>query len=465
MKYNQNEYSEQSFSMPQKKRLTKRVKVTCSHCHHIFFTNEATFYYWIDRKELPLQGMVVNCNHCGCRNLLPQIKSKPKINLVLLPACILVFLLIGGFALKNIFSAPQEVGVHTSAITDISDNLEDVKEENLDSLDTEQSDKIEEKSENFANVENAVYELRRESGVAGTLKKGDVADKVSTVFGNSNYRREDITRIEFLNSADARSADAWDISADGNGGIYAWVDQYDCLHIASNGEIKLSGDCTGLFAYFTNVREIAFNGCLNTEDVTDMSLLFYHCENLQSIDFEGFDTSSAISMDRMFTGCESILALDLSGFDTGNVTDMYGMFAHCKQLVSLNVSSFDTSNVSNMEHIFQGCETIQKLDIRSFNTSKVKSGDSMFYQCYDLQSLLFDVEQFDTGNMTSMYAMFARCDNLRSLDVSHFDTRKVTNMAYMFNKDAYLTELAYDKFDMSNVTEKANMLNGTIWQE
>lgn len=471
-------YTDQIFFIPEEKTLSNHVKVICPHCQNQFFPKQATLYCWPDRQESPYKGMVVICRTCGCRILLPESstpsqtkisselpnhksaknKRQRQLTLTVLMGCLLLLIAVGGFALKNVLMAAKHPAYSSSDIDPVS----------IDSHKTEPSDVTESEwgMEDKTNQNNdTVYELIPSSGVSGTLQKGAVADINNAVFENNSYSRADISRIEFLNSIDEYPPTAWDVSADHSGGILAWVDGSDCLYIASNGKIKLSGDCTGLFAYFTNVREIYFHGYVNTEDVTNMSLFFYHCTNLLNIDFEGFDTGNVTSMDRMFAGCEQITTLNLNAFDTRNVTDMYGMFTHCKQLRSLDVSSFDTSNVSAMDHIFHDCASIQTLDIQSFETAQVKSGDSMFYQCFNLQTLLFDPKKFDTGNMTSMYAMFARCDNLRSLDVSHFDTKNVKNMAYMFNKDRCLSELAYDQFDMSNVTDKTNMLNGTAWQE
>lgn len=488
MSYYENEYDNQGYAAPRNVQLGKRVRVECSHCHNMVSTNEAVLFFWPDKQSTPEKGLVVTCEKCGSRIMVADTQEKKidvqkgntgtgsgrnsKATLIFIIICLLVFLSIGGFAIVKIRNmiAPPPVPSHTIETTPETDTPPDGKEKEDNpppEIEPEQPEDEQEKTEAVQQHEetNAVYELSRDSGVVGALKKGDIADAASGVWGNGRYRREDIRTIEFHDSADTRPADAWDVSADGNGGIYAWVDSYYGLHIGSNGTMNLSGDCTGLFAYYTGVETIAFNGCLNTNNVTNMRLMFYHCENLRSIDFEGFSTSSAISMDRMFTSCMSLRQLDLSEFDTSNVTDMFGMFSHCQQLLDLDVSSFQTANVKDMQHIFQDCATIERLDISSFDTSKVTSGDSMFYQCYELQTLVFDVNKFDTSNMVSMYAMFARCDNLRSLDVSHFNTSKVTNMAYMFNQDACLNELAFDRFDMRNVTSTKNMLSGTKWQE
>ena len=62
--------------------------------------------------------------------------------------------------------------------------------------------------------------------------------------------------------------------------------------------------------------------------------------------------------------------LDLSSFNTNNVTNMSNMFYKCKNLSELNLSSFNTNNVTNMNWMFCNCNLnfiqINKLNIKKF---------------------------------------------------------------------------------------------------
>ncbi|MBQ5360526.1 MAG: BspA family leucine-rich repeat surface protein [Lachnospiraceae bacterium] len=306
--------------------------------------------------------------------------------------------------------------------------------------------------------------LRADIGVSGDMRMGGNPNVNEYVFGNTSCRREDIEAVTFVNSLEGKPDTAWDVSEEGNGEVYAWVEG-EHLFIGADGRISLPADCTGLFSFYTNVKTIDFGSGIDTSGVTDMTFMFKQDMQLTGLDLSGFDTSRVESTDRMFTQCRSIKSLDLSGFDTSVHTNMLGMFAHCVNLTDLDVSSFDTSKVTTMAFLFYNCSAVRELDIRSFDTSLVRSGRCMFLDCKDLKDLYFDPEKFRTGSMTDMHSMFNSCSSLTTLDVSSFDTGNVTDMAYMFYMDGSLTELAFENFDMSRVEKKEDMLTGTLWEE
>ena len=194
----------------------------------------------------------------------------------------------------------------------------------------------------------------------------------------------------------------------------------------------------------------------NTENVTDMSVMFRKCENLQSLDVSNFNTAKVKNMDNMFADCWILHSLDLSNFNTENVTNMQFMFYWCNNLQSLNVSNFNTANVENMKGMFYSCSKLQSLDVSSFNTENVTDMYKMFYYCRNMQSL--DLSNFNTENVTNMEDMFGQCRELQSLDLSSFNTANVENMSYMFEYCNKLNAIyASDKFTTSNVTSSNQM--------
>ena len=59
----------------------------------------------------------------------------------------------------------------------------------------------------------------------------------------------------------------------------------------------------------------------------------------------------------------------MSSFNTNNVTDMSYMFYCCEKLSKLNLSSFNTINVNNMSEMFSSCDN---LNIIKINKSNIK---------------------------------------------------------------------------------------------
>ena len=193
------------------------------------------------------------------------------------------------------------------------------------------------------------------------------------------------------------------------------------------------------FFYFNTLEQITGIEHLNTEEVTDMSNMFFGCFSLTQLDVSKFDTKNVTDMCSMFYECRALTQLNVSKFDTKNVTDMSYMFYECQALKQLDVSNFDTKNVTNMYCMFNGCQALTQLDVSKFDTKNVTDMDSMFDGCKALTQL--DVSNFNTENVTDMSSMFHGCDALTQLDVSNFDTKKVTNMRSMFKGCAALTTI------------------------
>ena len=225
-------------------------------------------------------------------------------------------------------------------------------------------------------------------------------------------------------------------------------------------------------ASFANARPTSccewFNGCtdlttiegieyLNTENVTDMSGMFWGCTALTTLDVSHFDTQNVTNMYYMFSDCSALTTLDVSNFNTQNVTYMSGMFSDCRALTTLNVSNFNTQNVTDMSGMFYDCSALTTLDVSNFNTQNVTNMYYMFFNCSAITTL--DIANFDTKNVTDMSYMFYNCSALKTLDVSNFDTKNVTDMNYMFSGCKALTTLDVSNFDTQNVTSMSNMFN------
>ena len=207
-----------------------------------------------------------------------------------------------------------------------------------------------------------------------------------------------------------------------------------------------------------NLSSITGIGNLKTDNVTNMSEMFYGCSGLTSLDVTGFKTDNVTSMSEMFYYCSGLTSLDLSGFNTANVVDMEGMFMGCSSLTSLDVTGFKTDNVTVMKCMFRGCSGLTSLDLSGFKTDNVTDMGWMFYDCSSLTSL--DVSGFKTDKATKMYGMFYYCSGLTSLDLKGFKTDNVTSMSEMFYYCSGLTSLDLKGFKTDNVTNMSEMFYG-----
>ena len=143
--------------------------------------------------------------------------------------------------------------------------------------------------------------------------------------------------------------------------------------------------CYAWFQNFGNLKQIEGIENLNTENVKDMSDMFYSCNDLISLDVTHFNTENVTSMSDMFHGCSGLISLDVTHFNTENVTSMSGMFDSCKGLISLYVTNFNTANVKDMSYMFFGCNKLKEIYVSDkFVTDDVISSAYMFMGCISL---------------------------------------------------------------------------------
>jgi surface protein len=101
-------------------------------------------------------------------------------------------------------------------------------------------------------------------------------------------------------------------------------------------------------------------------------------------------------------------------------------------------------------------EVFLTIDVSDVDTSFTTNMFEAF--CYPLYlTSITGLENWDTSNVTNMYAMFGTCFSLSTLNISNFQTSGVTNMEGMFDGDSALTSVNMANFNMSNVTSHSNM--------
>ena len=114
--------------------------------------------------------------------------------------------------------------------------------------------------------------------------------------------------------------------------------------------------CFCWFAGCTELKTIEGIEYLNTENVTDMSWMFFFCNSLTKLDVSNFDTQKVADMSFMFPGCSNLTTLDFSNFNTKKVTDMSFMFQGCESLTTIYVSDkFVTTACEYGDKMFKDC--------------------------------------------------------------------------------------------------------------
>ena len=162
---------------------------------------------------------------------------------------------------------------------------------------------------------------------------------------------------------------------------------------------------------------------------------------------------------KLFNFYSNITDIDVTNLITDDVENMLAMFQGEDQLINiLGMENWSTGRVTNMKAIFNQCANLTSINISSFDTGEVTDMSYMFNNCSKLTSL--DLSSFNTSKVTNMERMFSLCSSLTSLDLSSFNTSKVTSMEHMFISCSKLSSLDLSNFDMSKTTNAKAMLQG-----
>ena len=210
------------------------------------------------------------------------------------------------------------------------------------------------------------------------------------------------------------------------------------------------------YLYYTEngeIKSILFNdGNVDSPNVPNYTIsgkpVSYRCHNQTSkVVFKDFDTSAVKDMSIMFYNCDNLTTLDLSNFNTSSVTDMGGMFSDCSGLKSLDLSNFNTSSVTSMDRMFSECRSITSLDVSNFDTSAVTSISDMFLRCASLISII------GTHTLEEVHAVTVKALRGLKVSISFSDSPNLER--------ASILALFYGLADLTGKTKKTVELHAT----
>ncbi|MBE6124979.1 MAG: BspA family leucine-rich repeat surface protein [Erysipelotrichaceae bacterium] len=203
--------------------------------------------------------------------------------------------------------------------------------------------------------------------------------------------------------------------------------EIDHVFVAPNNTVKVDD----WYAKFSGTGITWFESAgFDTSDATDMSSVFYNCDQLVTADLSGFNTEKVTTFSGMFAGCSSLQFADLSTWNTPVLQSVNSMFENCSSMTGVVLGEgFTTDNVAFFNSMFAGCSFITHLDLSSFNTAQATQMKNMFNGCGLLVSL--DISLFDTQNVTDMENMFANCPILSTVDLGAGFGNNWTSNAYL----------------------------------
>lgn len=224
--------------------------------------------------------------------------------------------------------------------------------------------------------------------------------------------------------------------------------------------LNLEASEPGWLTHKDEIKEVVFDASFADARPTSCCQWFWYCTNLATIEgIENLNTENVTNMGVMFCRCQNLSSLDLTNFNTGNVTNMYGMFSNCQNLSSLDLTSFNTANVTNMDYMFDGCSTLTTIYAsEKFVTDQVNGGD-MFNECRSLKDYSFSKRDSKYANYKTGYFTKLVGKNGDEKIGATGETLATENLALADDKDF----VAYEPFAAKAASYSRTMNAGTTW--
>lgn len=204
--------------------------------------------------------------------------------------------------------------------------------------------------------------------------------------------------------------------------------------------------CKEWFNHCAHLSEIKGIEYLNTENVTDMSHMFYGCTILPEIDLTHFNTAKVQNMSYMFNGCTKLTSLDFSSFNTENVTTSEGMFYQCQNLTTLDLRNFNPKSLTNTIGMFASCESLQSIYACDWSSTSITESYYMFSGCKNLVgAAAHDENKIDATMANGQTGYFMPRYTDGNGKVTYFDKNENNQIVlHLKNADPFVVSTAYN---------------------
>ena len=171
-------------------------------------------------------------------------------------------------------------------------------------------------------------------------------DWKSVLYDSFDINSAEITSLQFVSSIPAGFEKIGTFS----NGLWIFKKPFtkDIAFVAK--KIIAPTNCTELFQYLEKAKTIDM-GVFDTENVTNMSHMFFNCSSLTSLSIEGFVTTKVKISMSMFGSCSSLTFLNLANFDLSSISksdDCVNMFIDCSSLESFRAPNMSGSITANL---------------------------------------------------------------------------------------------------------------------
>ena len=232
---------------------------------------------------------------------------------------------------------------------------------------------------------------------------------------------------------------------------YTYIDKID----ANNLDVSNVTDGSYMFYGCANSTEIDVSQW-DTSRIINFDNMFSNCQSLAFLNVNNWDMISGRSLSDMFA-YSGITDIDLSKWNTENINNLSNLFFSCTKLKQIDLHTWDISSVSTCHWLFRDCSSLEFINIEGWDTSHVNNMERMFGECPKLTTIK-GLNKLNTSNVRAMQVMFISDTSLKSLDLSSFDTRNCIDTSQMF-QNCYNLKSIYvsDTFVMTKVYKSTLM--------
>ena len=127
-------------------------------------------------------------------------------------------------------------------------------------------------------------------------------------------------------------------------------------------ELNRGANPPGWANHSKEITKVVFDTSFANAKPTSCCRWFFGCDKLKQIEgIKNLNTENVTDMSNMFYGCSGLISLDVTNFNTANVTNMRGMFSSCNNLATIYTSEkFVTTKVENLNSLmFKGDENLK----------------------------------------------------------------------------------------------------------
>ena len=151
--------------------------------------------------------------------------------------------------------------------------------------------------------------------------------------------------------------------------------------------------------------------------------------------------------------------LEIYNWDLSKCTSISHLFKNLKniEIEKFGIENWDTGNIKSLYGTFSGCESIKNLDLRKWNVSNVTSMESAFAGC---GAETINLTGWNTSQVTDMSYMFRNCKNLTNIiGISDLDMSSVEDMMLMFT-ETNVSYLDLSSWNLASATRIDMMFEG-----